>query len=49
MLRGAARHGAPLAAVAHVLGFDGLAAALAPEPMPVYAPSLNVAGRLAPE
>jgi succinoglycan biosynthesis protein ExoA len=49
MLRGAARHGAPLAAVAHVLGFDGLAAVLAPEPMPVYAPSLNVGGRLAPE
>lgn len=41
-LRGAVRHGAPLAAVTAALGFDELAATLAPAPQPVFAPSLHV-------
>ncbi len=39
--RGAVRHGPPLAALARVLGLDGLAARLAPAPEPVFAPSLS--------
>jgi hypothetical protein len=41
MLRGVARHGVPAAAVARVLGLDGGAARFEPEPMPVFAPSLQ--------
>lgn len=40
-LRGVKRHGAPLAAVAGALGLGRLAARLAPEPRPVFAPSLT--------
>jgi succinoglycan biosynthesis protein ExoA len=41
MLRGVVRHGVPAAAVAGALGLDGIAARFEPEPMPVYAPSLE--------
>ena len=41
VLRGVHRHGAPLAAVAGVLGLKRLAARLAPAPPPVFAPSLT--------
>jgi len=41
MLRGVVRHGAPVAAVARVLGMSGVAARFWPRPMPVYAPSLE--------
>jgi hypothetical protein len=42
MLRGVARHGAPVAAVARALGLPGVAARFWPRPMPVYAPSLQL-------
>jgi succinoglycan biosynthesis protein ExoA len=41
MLRGAIRHGSPLAALASVAGSDRLAESLAPEAEPVFAPSLG--------
>jgi hypothetical protein len=41
MLRGVARHGVPAAAVARALGLDGVGTRFAPEPMPVFAPSLE--------
>lgn len=41
MLAGAARHGPPLAALAALAGADSLAQSLAPEPQPLYAPSLG--------
>lgn len=41
MLRGVARHGVPAAAVARALGLAGVAARFEPEPMPVFAPSLE--------
>jgi hypothetical protein len=41
MLRGAVRHGAPVAAVARALGLPGATARFWPRPMPVYAPSLE--------
>jgi succinoglycan biosynthesis protein ExoA len=41
MLRGVARHGVPVAAVARVLGLEDVAARFDPEPMPVFAPSLQ--------
>ena len=40
-LRGAVRHGPPLAALAAVAGLDRLADSLAPAPRPVFAPSLS--------
>lgn len=40
-LRGVKLHGPPLAAVAGVLGLGRLASKLAPEPRPVFAPSLT--------
>ena len=40
-LRGMKRHGPPLAALAGVLGLRRLASKLAPEPRPVFAPSLT--------
>jgi GT2 family glycosyltransferase len=44
MLRGVVRHGVP---AARVLGLEEIAARLWPEPMPVYAPSLEAAPRAA--
>jgi succinoglycan biosynthesis protein ExoA len=41
MLVGAIRHGPPLAALASVAGFDRLAESIAPNPEPVFAPSLG--------
>jgi succinoglycan biosynthesis protein ExoA len=41
MLVGAVRHGPPLAALASVAGVDGLAESAAPEPEPLFAPSLG--------
>ncbi|HET7047677.1 MAG TPA: glycosyltransferase [Solirubrobacteraceae bacterium] len=41
MLRGVARHGVPAAAVARALGLEGVATRFDPEPMPVFAPSLE--------
>ena len=40
-LRGALRHGPPLAAIARALGLRGLAERLAPAELPVHAPSLG--------
>jgi GT2 family glycosyltransferase len=40
-LRAAARHGPPLAALATVARLDGVAVACAPEPQPVFNPSLS--------
>ena len=42
-LRGAVRHGPPLAALATAFGLKALAARLAPAPQPVFAPSLTAA------
>ena len=39
-LRGAVRHGVPLAGLANVVGLERAAAALAPGKEPVFAPSL---------
>jgi hypothetical protein len=44
MLRGGVRYGPPLAALATTLGLRGLAARLAPNPEPVFAPSLELDG-----
>jgi succinoglycan biosynthesis protein ExoA len=41
MLVGAVRHGPPLAALVSVAGLDGLVESVAPEPEPVFAPSLD--------
>jgi GT2 family glycosyltransferase len=43
-LRGALRHGPPLAAIAAALGQSGLATRLERAPEPVFAPSLHAAG-----
>jgi hypothetical protein len=41
MLVGVGRHGPPLAALASVARLDGLVESAAPEPEPVFAPSLG--------